>query len=190
MRRPLLWATLPLLAAVLTGCSGEDTPSKAEDTRSKSAAPGQAVITWLGKVCAADADLQVQRHASRIAALSMVPRRPSRDQIVHFAKVSHKDLQETLEMFEKTGPSPVAGGDQAVAAYINALKPAVAKLEKTKEDVPSPAVVANTIQSAVPKDNGMQQLFAQNPALNQVYKTSPQCKGADLIPESPSPGPT
>jgi hypothetical protein len=198
-------ASIALLVAFLSlaGCSsGGDESAPPSAAASGTSEPTQAMIAWVGKVCAADQDLQSMQHATRIAALSYVSRRPTRKQITNFVAVTYRDLQEEVERFEQIGKAPVDGGDQVVAAYVTALKTALTKAGKAKESLADrrgspdwfvsgfPQDLADARESVVPRNADLPSLLARNVALGQAYKAAPSCKRAAPLTAKPSPTPT
>jgi hypothetical protein len=159
------------------------------------------MITWVGKVCDADDDLQVQQDAARVAALSMIPRHPTRKKIAGFVAVVRGDLEKNLKKFQKVGKVTIDGGDQVIAVYITAVKAALAKVEKaekTANDRSSPELllnylpqqVATYIAAAVPKGADLPGLLARDPTLDRAYKQARSCKNASPLTATPSPTPT
>jgi hypothetical protein len=205
MKRSPIAISLALLATVtgLVGCSSnghESRPSGKPDSSSP-ATPDQAMITWVGKVCEADDDLQAQRAATRVAALSMIPRRPTPEQIAGFVAVVRGDLEESVKKFQRLDNVNIDGGDQVIAAYVTAVKGALAKVEnaeKMANDHSTPELlltglpqdVATHLEAAVPKGPGLPGLLARNPTLNLAYKQARSCNNASPLRATPSPTPT
>ena len=131
MRRTLLVVPALLLAAGTgaAGCSAERGSSAPSDTASGRATPTRAMITWVAAVCAADDDLQAKQGATRVLAYSMVPRQPTRTEIVHLVTGARRDLEKSLATFRKMDKGTVDGGDRLVAAYVVAVQDAVSAVK-------------------------------------------------------------
>lgn len=205
MKRSSFAIPLALLATVtgLVGCSskGHESRPSGKPASSSPASPGQVMITWVGKVCEADDDLQVQRDAARVAALSMIPRHPTRKQIAGFVAVVRGDLEKSVKKFQKLDHVTIDGGDQVIAAYVTAVKGALAKVEnaeKTANDHSTPELlltglpqdVATYLDTAVPKGADLPGLLARNTTLNRAYKQARSCMNASPLRETASPTPT
>ncbi|MFI7017968.1 hypothetical protein [Streptomyces sp. NPDC050164] len=197
----LLMALVGLVACSSGGSSDGGAPDPSGGGPSSAPAPTRAMSTWVGKVCTADKDLQAQQGAARVAALSYVPRKPTREQLAHFVRASHEGLQEKAKEFLEIGPSPVAGADEVTAAYVAALQGAAAEVGKARKTLAGasssdvftstfPMAVADDVNSAVPKDADLPSLLSRNPALEQAYKASPDCQGLTPLTLDPAPTPS
>lgn len=196
MKRASFAIPLALLATVtgLVGCApkGHESRPSGKPASSSPATPDQAMITWVAKICEADNDLQVQRDAARLAALSMIPRHPTRKQIAGFIAVVRRDLEKSVQRFQQLDNVSVDGGDQVIAAYVTAVKGALAKVEnaeKTANDHSTPDVlltglpqdVATYLETAVPKGADLPGLLARDPTLNRAYQQARSCKSASPL---------
>jgi len=145
----------------------------------------------MDKICAADADLQTQQSAARVAALSITARHPTPKQLAGFAAAVRDGLEKNLKKFRKAGRAGIPGGDRVTAAYITAVTGAVSKLKKAEKSAKDPSTpafirsylpqqVSSYTQAAAPKGTDLPTLTAHSPTADQAYKKSPNCKGTPL----------
>jgi hypothetical protein len=202
MRQTLLVVPALLLAAAGTGAAGcsADRESPERSAASGRATPTRAMITWVDAVCAADDDLQAKQGAVRVLAYSMVPRQPTRTEIVRLVAGARRDLQQSLTTFQKMDMGTVEGGDRLVAAYIAAVQDAVSaikKLETTAKDssvshnvlLDVPGDLAGAITVA-PAGTDLPTLRTRNAALDRAYRQADSCQHKHYRPARTSPKPT
>lgn len=202
MRRTLLVVPALLLAAAGTGAAGCSAEGESPE---RSAASGRAtatraMITWVDAVCAADDDLQAKQGAVSVLAYSMVPRQPSRTEIVRLVAGARRDLQQSLTTFRTMDKGTVEGGDRLVAAYVAAVQDAVSavkKLETTAKDgsvsrdvlLDVPGDLARAITVA-PAGTDLPTLRTRNAALDRAYRQADSCRHKHYRPARTSPTPT
>jgi hypothetical protein len=183
----LVVTSAAVLVAVLmvAGCSGGASHRVADGTASpgRPAGPDQAMVAWVGKVCAADAHVQ-QLADTEVPVTSDPPR-------IAGAGVRQnigQQLQLGVAAFEAIGHAPVAGGDDVVVAYIRALKDRMPDIKQAGsyargsgpmvvEGTNLPLLLVSTsIQSLAPKGPDLPSLIDRNPALAQAYRAAQPCQ--------------
>ncbi len=134
----------------------------------------------------------------RVAALSLVPRKPTAQQIAQMIGVARKDIEDSVAKFERLGRAPVNGGDQVVAAYVTALKDALGKTRRAEREAKSaspsdlltaylPQEVAGYLERAVPRGADLPSLVARDAALRQAFQQAKDCKGSQPLTATPAP---
>lgn len=189
MLRRLVLVPSALLLAVVTGCTASPAPTATPATTpSRPPAPSQAAISWVGAVCSADSGIQAQQDAARIAALSIIPRQPTREQIAGFITNVRSSLAESLTTFQKMPGGVVNGGDQLITAYATAITTALTQLDQAETTANNtatpdtdvlglPSAAADDIHAVAPAGTDLPGLIAHNPALHAAYQKASDCKG-------------
>lgn len=196
----VLVAVLTLAVPIAAGCSGGSSHRAADKTpkRSHSAGPNRTIVTWVGKVCAADASVQG-------LADTDVPYTsdPPRSEVRAFIKNISRQLRVGVATFDAIGHAPVVGGDDVVAAYIRGLKSASRRVKDAESYVRSSApmmvegvnlpllYVSTAIETLAPKGTDLPSLISRNPALAQAFRAAPACRqSAPLTAQSATPTPS
>lgn len=198
--RTVPFALLATIAA-LAGCSSTRHERPVASAQSRQAAPPTTMITWVGKVCDADADLRTQQGAVSTAALYIRARHPTRKQVTGFISAVAGSMEKTRKSFQELDNVPdIDGGDQVVRAYLTGVKGTLTKLKDEKKTANDPSApefvlaaipqrVAIFIEGTAPEGTDLPSLLARNPTLNRAYRQAKSCKGASPIKATPSPTP-
>lgn len=181
----VLVTALTLAVPIVAGCSGGSSHHTADKTpkHSHSAGPNRTIVTWVGKVCAADASVQGLANTD-------VPYTsdPPRSEVRAFIKNIGRQLRAGVATFEAIGHAPVAGGDAVVAAYVRGLKGASRRVKDADSYVRGSApmmvegvnlpllYVSTAIETLAPKGTDLPSLISRNPALAQAFRAAPACQ--------------
>lgn len=198
--RTVPFALLATIAA-LAGCSSTGHERPVASAQSSQAAPPTTMITWVGKVCDADADLRTQQGAVSTAAAYIGARHPTRKQLTGFISAVAGSMEKTRKSFQKLRHAPgIDGGDRLVSAYLSGVNGTLASLKDEKKTANDPSApefvlaalpqrVAIIIEGTAPEGTDLPSLAARNATLNRAYKQAKSCQGAPPIRATPSPTP-
>ncbi|HEY4019548.1 MAG TPA: hypothetical protein VGM75_12720 [Pseudonocardiaceae bacterium] len=192
-RLAIISSVLLVTIAGVTGCSsgpaaGTATPTP---TPTKPPAPSQAVIDWFNAVSSADTDLQTQRDAAQIAALYVVSKHPTREQIAQSITVLRTDRATSLITFQKVPTGVVKGGDRLTAAYGKAITTALTDIDQilgtandpsTSDDsaMSLPGYASDALRAIAPSGIDLPGLIAHDTTLHAAYRQAHNCTGTPL----------